>query len=137
MKIPENLADDMPDEKDLPYLEMLYKFVFAKKSYYDLVMTRQVEPQAQDDRQSEEDAQTTDTTGENREPQAQTDVARTVAGGGLAPLRRPQRGRKKQHWQIPPVTRVRVRQRIRKWDGYLYNIYLFPYVERRLLDFIA
>ena len=47
-------------------MEMLYKFVFAKKSYYDLVMTRQVEPQAQDDRQSEEDAQTTDTTGENR-----------------------------------------------------------------------
>ena len=83
MKIPENLADDMPDEKDLPYLEMLYKFVFAKKSYYDLVMTRQVEPQAQDDRQSEEDAQTTDTTGENRaKPKAQTDVARTVAGGG-------------------------------------------------------
>lgn len=24
VKIPENLADDMPDEKDLPYLEMLY-----------------------------------------------------------------------------------------------------------------
>ncbi|RJN71196.1 replication protein, partial [Acinetobacter baumannii] len=26
VKIPENLADEMPDEKDLPYLEMLYKF---------------------------------------------------------------------------------------------------------------
>ena len=26
----ENLADDMPDEKDLPYLEMLYRFVFGK-----------------------------------------------------------------------------------------------------------
>ena len=31
VKIPENLADDMPDEKDLPYLEMLYRFVFGKK----------------------------------------------------------------------------------------------------------
>ena len=30
VKIPENLADDMPDEKDLPYLEMLYRFVFGK-----------------------------------------------------------------------------------------------------------
>ena len=29
-KVPENLADDMPDEKDLPYLEMLYRFVFGK-----------------------------------------------------------------------------------------------------------
>ena len=70
-------------------------------------MTRQVEPQAQDDRQSEEDAQTTDTTGENREPQAQTDVARTVAGGGLAPLRRPQRGRKNSIGRFPLKTRVR------------------------------
>ena len=31
VKVPENLADDMPDEKDLPYLEMLYRFVFGKK----------------------------------------------------------------------------------------------------------
>ena len=50
---------------------------------------------------------------------------------------RPQQGRKKAHWRIPPATRVRVRQRIRRWDGYLYNIDLFQYVERRLLDFIA
>lgn len=113
VKIPENLADDMPDEKDLPYLEMLYKFVFAKKSYYDLVMTRQVEPQAQ------------------------TDVARTVAGGGLAPLRRPQRGRKKQHWQIPPKTRVRGLKRIHRWDGVMYDVDLFSSIERRLLAFIG
>jgi hypothetical protein len=32
------------------------------------------------------------------------------------------RVRKKKHWQLSPVTRVRVRQRIRRWDGYLYNI---------------
>ena len=48
VKIPENLADDMPDEKDLPYLEMLYKFVFGKQSYYNLEMTRHVEPQNKD-----------------------------------------------------------------------------------------
>ena len=46
VKIPENLADEMPDDQDLPYLEMLYKFVFGKHSYYDLVMTRHVEAQA-------------------------------------------------------------------------------------------
>ena len=28
---------------------------------------------------------------------------------------RPQQGRKKAHWRIPPATRVRVRQRIRRW----------------------
>ena len=55
VKIPENLADEMPDDQDLPYLEMLYKFVFGKHSYYDLVMTRQVEPQANIERMSEEE----------------------------------------------------------------------------------
>jgi hypothetical protein len=30
----------------------------------------------------------------------------------------------KQHWQIPPVTRVRVRKRIRRWDGYLCVLHL-------------
>jgi len=49
----------------------------------------------------------------------------------------PQRGRKKAHWRIPPKTRVRVRQRIRRWDGIMYNIDLFPYVEHRLLAFIS
>ena len=34
---------------------MLYKFVFGKHSYYDLVMTRQVEPQANIERMSEEE----------------------------------------------------------------------------------
>ena len=46
VKIPKNLADDMPEDQDLPYLEMLYKFVFGKHSHYDLVMTRHVEAQA-------------------------------------------------------------------------------------------
>ena len=134
VKIPDTMTDDMPDE-DLPYLEMLYKFAFSKKSYYDLVMTRQVEPQAKIDRMSEEEATTDRHDMREIERGAKTAEVRTVAGG--APLRRPQQGRKKAHWRIPPQTRVRVRQRIRRWDGYLYNIDLFPYVERRLLDFIA
>ena len=58
VKIPDTMTDDMP-EGDLPYLEMLYKFVFGKHSYYDLVMTRQVEPKETDRMRSEEE-ETTD-----------------------------------------------------------------------------
>ena len=42
VKIPDTMTDDMPEE-DLPYLEMLYKFTYGKKSYYDLLITRHVE----------------------------------------------------------------------------------------------
>ena len=62
VKIPENLADEMPDDQDLPYLEMLYKFVYGKNSHYDLAMTRIVEPQAKIERMSEERERPTDTT---------------------------------------------------------------------------
>ena len=58
VKIPENLADEMPDDQDLPYLEMLYKFVYGKNSHYDLAMTRIVEPQAKIERMSEEEGTT-------------------------------------------------------------------------------
>ncbi|WP_411688028.1 protein rep [Acinetobacter indicus] len=133
VKIPDTMTDDMP-EGDLPYLEMLYKFAYGKKSYYDLAATRNVEPQQADRMRSEEEG-TNDRHDRSRAVvEAMPAEVRTVAGG--APLRRPQQGRKKQHWRIPPQTRVRVRQRIRKWDGYLYNIDLFPYVEHRLLAFI-
>lgn len=138
VKIPENLADEMPDDQDLPYLEMLYKFVFGKHSYYDLVMTRQVEPQV-NDRQSEEAEPTTDTTGENERVAIEDDVRSGSTARRARTVERtaPQQGRKKAHWRIPPSTRVRVRQRIRRWDGIMYNIDLFPYVERRLLAFIG
>ena len=53
VKIPDTMTDDMP-EGDLPYLEMLYKFVYSKNSHYDLAMTRMVEPQAKIDRSEEE-----------------------------------------------------------------------------------
>ena len=133
VKIPDTMTDDMP-EGDLPYLEMLYKFVYGKNSHYDLAMTRMVEPQAKIDRMSEEEV-TTDRRRHEKKSEGENGQVRTVAGG--APLRRPQQGRKKQHWKVPPVTRVRVLQRIRRWDGYLYNIDLFPYVEHRLLAFIS
>ena len=134
VKIPENLADDMPDQKDLPYLEMLYKFVFAKKSYYDLVMTRHIEPKAQDDRPMEEELRRS-TKGESPEPQAQTDEA--IASDITARVCRAKRGRKKQHWQVSPVTRVRVKHRIKRWDGFSYNRDLFPSIENWFLNFIS
>ena len=40
LKIPEKATpDDMPKE-ELPYLEMLYRFVFGTKSYYNLEITK-------------------------------------------------------------------------------------------------
>ena len=139
VKIPENLADEMPDDQDLPYLEMLYKFVYGKNSHYDLAMTRIVEPQAKIERMSEEEETTDRHDMREMERGAKTDDVRGAAAaeGTQAVGVDTKRGRKKAHWRIPPATRVRVRQRIRRWDGYLYNIDLFPYVERRLLDFIA
>ena len=138
VKIPEKATDDLPDDQSLPYLEMLYKFNYGKHSYYDLIVTRNVEPKAKAELGGG-GATTTDRRCE-AEALATKDEARTER----AELRRrvesatyrPQQGRKKAHWRIPPATRVRVRQRIRRWDGYLYNIDLFPYVEHRLLAFI-
>lgn len=115
VKIPENLADDMPDEKDLPYLEMLYKFVFAKKSYYDLVMTRHIDPEPFHE-------------SENLE---KIDVGALAQGGDFL-----SGFQARPHWRVDVYTRVRTKKRIKRWGGYLYNIDLFQYVERRLLAFI-
>ena len=99
-------------------------------------MTRHVEPQTTD-RQSEEEElrRPTDTTGEN-ERVAMTDSAylsgarvRAITLGGTV--------RKKQRWRLPPKTVVRLKNRMHRWDGFLYNIDLFPYVEHRLLAFIG
>jgi hypothetical protein len=103
VKIPENLADDMPDDKDLPYLEMLYKFVFGKHSYYDLTMTRHVEPQALNSEKM---------------------LAGASAQGVAVFQNSVPKVRKKKHWQVSPYTRVRVKQRIRRWDGYLCVIHI-------------
>lgn len=124
VKIPDNPADEI-DDSDLPYLEMIYKFVFGKHSHYDLTMTRHVEPQAKIERMSEEEEPTDRHEMSENELGAIKDVrgasgAVRARNGAIAP----QHGRKKQHWQVPPVTRVRVRQRIRRWDGYLCVIHM-------------
>ena len=114
----------MPDDKDLPYLEMLYKFVFGKQSYYNLEMTRHVEPQNKDNDDEAELRQ--------REEVGRSDLAITEDRGAERTARRartvertaPQILRKKQHWQVPPVTRVRVKKRIKRWDGYLCVIHM-------------
>ena len=134
VKIPDTMTDDMPEE-DLPYLEMLYKFTYGKKSYYDLLITRQVEPKAGEIEEKEgfDDRPTRDI--------QQSALLRTMRGRCRcegAQLRNDHsEDVKKAHWRIPPKTRVRVRQRIRRWDGIMYNIDLFPYVEHRLLAFIS
>ena len=43
VKLPEKLTDEMPLE-ELPYMEMLYRFVFGTKSYYNLEITKDVKP---------------------------------------------------------------------------------------------
>ena len=133
VKIPETMTDDMPDDETLPYMEMLYKFVYGKKSHYDLAITRMVEPHSKD---NDDEAEIRQREEGGRSYLAITDEATTLPVRGPAVTERPQRGRKKAHWRISPATRVRVRQRIRRWDGYLYNIDLFPYVEHSLLAFI-
>ena len=135
VKIPDTMTDDMP-EGDLPYLEMLYKFAYGKKSYYDLQATRHVEPKETDRMRSEEEAPTDRHDRMRDVDLARTDGAYLSEGRAFVPLRLGGTVRKKAHWRIPPSTRVRVRQRIRRWDGYLYDIDLFPYVEHRLLAFI-
>ena len=49
IKIPDTATPDEMPKEEHPYLAMLYHFVFGKKSYYDLVSTRHVEPQSKDD----------------------------------------------------------------------------------------
>ena len=123
-------------KKDLPYLEMLYRFVFGKKSYYDLEMTRHVEPQTTD-RQSEEEElrRPTDTTGENES--GDDGQCLPERGRAFVPLRLGALSVKTQRWRLPPKTVVRLKNRMHRWDGFLSNIDLFPYVEHRLLAFIG
>ena len=121
VKIPEKATDDMPKE-ELPYLELLYHFVFGKKSHYNLVSTRQVEPQADIERMSEEEG-TTDRH-DMREIERVADVVEGACGvafGERTLTPRPTTTKytsKRKHWQVHPPVRVLVRQRIKRWDGY-------------------
>ena len=127
VKIPDNPADEI-DDSDLPYLEMVYKFVFGKQSYYDLTMTRHVEPQGQDnDANEEKEAATSDAGGGSGCSRVAIENGRgteeCTEGPHGAP-HVPRYVRKKKHWQVSPYTRVRVKQRIKRWDGYLYVLHL-------------
>ena len=91
VKIPETMTDDMPDDETLPYMEMLYKFVYGKKSHYDLAITRMVEPKA---RERAEEKEATTTYERDIAGGSITDDVRTLPVRGLAVTERPQRGRK-------------------------------------------
>ena len=100
VKMDDEATTDDDLQEDLPYLEMLYKFVFGKHSYYDLVMTRQVEPKETDRMRSEEE-ETTDRHDRMRDVDlATTDDVRTERSGAAtqgveSATYRPQQGRKK------------------------------------------
>ena len=47
VKIPEKATYEMPKE-ELPYLELLYRFVFGERSYYNLEITKDVKPQTKE-----------------------------------------------------------------------------------------
>lgn len=121
--------DDLTE--DLPYLEMVYKFIFGKKSYYNLEMTRHVEPQAKDDDEAEERQREV-----GRSQLATKDDVSALRVRGRAECECTKRGRKKAHWKIPPFLAVRRIQRVKRWDGFNYNRDLFPSIEKRLLSFI-
>ena len=114
VKIPDTMTDDMP-EGDLPYLEMLYKFVYGKNSHYDLAMTRMVEPQANIERMSEEEG-TTD----------RHDMREMERGAKT----------KKSPLENPTFYPCSGSATNPKMGRILYNIDLFPYIEHRLLAFI-
>ena len=98
VKIPEKLQMIYQTINLLPYLEMLYKFNYAKQSYYDLIVTRNVEPKAKAELGGG-GAATTDRRCE-AVALATTDEARTERSGAATQgaecaTYRPQRGRKK------------------------------------------
>lgn len=112
VNVPDQMTDDMPTD-DLPYLEMLYKFVYGKKSYYDLATTRLVEPRDRSNEEAKGD--------DNERGRAYRVVHKddTIALSVPTCGRHAKYVRKKQHWQISPYIRVRVKKRIKRWDGYL------------------
>ena len=113
---------------------MLYKFNYAKQSYYDLVVTRNVEPKAKAELGGG-GAATTDRRCEAVALATKDKLSFSVVARARSTWKWSEDA--KAHWKVPALTRVRVRHRIHRWDGFLYNIDLFPFVERRLLAFIG
>ena len=83
---------------------MLYKFNYAKQSYYDLVVTRNVEPKAKAELGGG-GAATTDRRCE-AVALATKDEAIIFGRGEGAQHVKMKRGRKKAHWKVPALTRL-------------------------------
>lgn len=137
----EKAQADTDNYQGLPYLEMLYKFVFSSSSFYDLVAVKNIETQAQANKprtmMTRGRGQTEDEAGGVVQGAKNGGAGRTVFEGsqsiGVDTLRY---FKTKAHWQVSPSVRARTRTLIRRWDGFLYNVDLFPFVERRLLLFV-
>lgn len=111
VKIPEKMTDDLPLD-DLPHIEMLYKYIHGAKrrsSYYDLTAIRHVHPEPKDEFKDDE------ADGEDNEK----DLNESMAVSGRAYRARGRVCNARAHWQIPPTTRVRIKNRIKRWDGFL------------------
>lgn len=118
VKLPDKMTDDTPVE-NLAHLEMMYKYVHGAKhkgsSYYDLVAIRHVEPQDEDNMEEEECRRPTDRrVGRNHGAiNARSGEERTFDARSMQPHRTAPQCKK--HWQVFPKTRVRMRQRIKRW----------------------
>lgn len=104
VKVPEKMTDDIPLE-NLAHLEMMYKYVHGAKhkgsSYYDLVAIRHVEPE--------------DEVKDAEEPSTRRTVTESMAMSGRAYRARFRVCNARAHWQVFPKTRVRMRQRLKRW----------------------
>lgn len=122
VKIPEKMTDDLPLD-DLPHIEMLYKYIHGSKrrnSYYDLTAIRHVHPEPKDEVKDDEEPSTRRPATESMAIRTRSGEERTCDARSMQPYRTaPQYVRKKEHWQIPPRTRVRIKNRIKRWDGFL------------------
>ena len=77
---------------DIPYLEMLYRFVFGeKRSYYDLQVTKDVKPNKRNERKDERGASTRPDARMTCEGDMSKVEVRTLPVRGRAVTERPQR----------------------------------------------
>lgn len=127
VKLDDSMLDD-PVTDDLPYLEMLYKFTYGRgrKSFYDLVMVRKIDPE-QKPRLIEEEVRATEII--KVVDAVDQPIERDVAFRERSSARFK---RKKEHWQLPPRTRFKTYKKIRQWDGFLYHFDLIEFLIRWL-----
>jgi hypothetical protein len=115
VKIPESLIDDLPDDSDLPYLEMLYKFVFQRSliTIYNLLVMSNLEGR----RRRASRSRRTQPVGEHGRARSE----RRWEGPHWRAC--PQHGRKTT-LANPTSYSCSGSERIRRWDGYLCVLHL-------------